>query len=194
MACEGPFMKSPITGRPAGRIDLVIAGDREAASWFGLEVQAVYFSGSGMRADFEQLLSSDTAEVPQPTPNRHPDWRYSSAQRLMPQLQVKGPTMRRWGAKLAVAVDQPLFEATGGQFGAASTDLNDGDIIWLLVRVNPRLRLVPHHWEVVSLECTSACGIPQRPLGAMSPKAICGRDSPDCHEKKPETQNGHGKH
>ncbi|MDE2730705.1 MAG: NotI family restriction endonuclease [Bacteroidota bacterium] len=154
MAREVPFMKSPITGRPAGRIDLVIAGDREAASWFGLEVQAVYFSGSGMRADFEQLLLSDTAEVPQPTANRRPDWRSSSAKRLMPQLQVKGPTMRRWGAKLAVAVDQPFFDAIGGPSRTASTDLNDGDIIWLVVRVNPEFRLVPHHWEVLSLEAS----------------------------------------
>lgn len=55
LAPEVPFMRSPTTGRPAGRVDLVIACDDGASSWFGLEIQAVYFSGKGMTADFELL-------------------------------------------------------------------------------------------------------------------------------------------
>ena len=47
LASEVPFMRSPSTSRSAGRIDLVVAKDGEASSWFGLEVQAVYFSGIG---------------------------------------------------------------------------------------------------------------------------------------------------
>ena len=58
LATEVPFMRSPSTGRAAGRIDLVVARDGDASSWFGLEVQAVYFSGKGMQADFERYVST----------------------------------------------------------------------------------------------------------------------------------------
>lgn len=155
LAREVPFMRSPSTARPAGRIDLVIARDRGAHSWFGLEVQAVYFSGEGMRADFEMLLASTDILPPEPTAVRRPDWRSSSAKRLMPQLQIKGPTLRRWGTKLAVAVDLPFFEAIGGPTASPSRDLNDGDIVWLVPRISGDYRLEEHHWEVLSLEASS---------------------------------------
>ncbi len=155
LAREVPFMRSPSTGRPAGRIDLVVAKDGDASSWLGLEVQAVYFSGEGMRADFELLLHSTDIEPPEPAALRRPDWRSSSAKRLMPQLQVKGPTLRRWGTKLAVAVDLPFFEAIGGPARSPTQDLNDGDIVWLVPRITDDYRLVEHHWEVLSLEESS---------------------------------------
>lgn len=152
IAREVPFMRSPTTRRAAGRIDLVVAGDGDAAAWFGLEIQAVYFSGRGMQSDFEALLASTWEE---PTAVRRPDWRSSSAKRLMPQLQVKGPTLRRWGTKLAVAVDLPFFEAIGGPSENPSHDLDDGDIVWLIPRMTEDFRLEPHHWEVLSLEDSS---------------------------------------
>ena len=155
LATEVPFMRSPSTGRAAGRIDLVVARDGDASSWFGLEVQAVYFSGKGMQADFELLLENNETKPPEPTALRRPDWRSSSAKRLMPQLQVKGPTLRRWGTKLAVAVDLPFFEAIGGPTGKPSQDMNDGDIVWLVPRITADYQLVEHHWEVLSLEESS---------------------------------------
>lgn len=155
LASEVPFMRSPSTGQSAGRVDLVVARDGDASSWFGLEIQAVYFSGNGMPADFELLRDSTDALPPEPTAARRPDWRSSSAKRLMPQLQVKGPTLRRWGTKLAVAVDRPFFEAIGGPSDEPSSDLNDGDIVWLVPRITDDFRLVEHHWEVLSLEASS---------------------------------------
>ena len=155
LAREVPFMRSPDTGRAAGRIDLVVARDGEASAWFGLEIQAVYFSGIGMRADFELLRTHDGARPPAPTATRRPDWRSSSAKRLMPQLEVKAPTLRRWATKLAVAVDRPFFEAIGGPSKQPSHDLNDGDIVWLVPRVTKKYRLKAHHWEVLSLEDSS---------------------------------------
>ena len=148
-------MRSPTTGRAAGRIDLVVAKDGGASAWFGLEVQAVYFSGAGMQTDFELFLESTSAEPPEPTKRRRPDFRSSSAKRLMPQLEVKGPTLRRWGTKLAVAVDLPFFEDMGGPSPNPSHDLNDGDIVWLIPRITDEYRLVAHHWEVLSLEASS---------------------------------------
>lgn len=155
LASEVPFMRSPITGRAAGRIDLVVARDGDASAWFGLEVQAVYFSGGGMEADFELLLASTDKVPPKPTARRRPDWRSSSAKRLMPQLQVKAPTLRQWSTKLAVAVDMPFFEAIGGPSASPSQDLNDGDIVWLIPRITADYQLVEHHWEVLSLEASS---------------------------------------
>jgi len=152
LASEVPFMRSPSTGRAAGRIDLVVARDGAASAWFGLEVQAVYFSGDAMDSEFRLILNHDGEHLPAPTGTRRPDWRSSSAKRLMPQLQVKGPTLRRWGTKLAVAVDLPFFEAIGGPAISQSTDPNDGDIIWMIPRIDGEFRLVPHHWEVLSLE------------------------------------------
>ena len=155
VAKEVPFMRSPSTGRPAGRIDLVVSSDESAASWFGLEVQAVYFSGKGMQADFELLSENNDPVPPAPTESRRPDWRSSSAKRLMPQLQVKCPTLRRWGTKLAVAVDLPFFQAIGGPTTNPSHDVNDGDIVWLVPRMDDDYTLSAHHWEVLSLEASN---------------------------------------
>ena len=156
LACEVPFMRSPSTGRAAGRIDLVLtSSDKEGFRWFGLELQAVYFSGKGMQIEFERLAEDTGTLPPSPTETRRPDWRSSSAKRLMPQLQVKAPTLRRWGTKLAVAVDAPFFEAIGGPSPKPSHDLDEGDIIWLVSQISDEYRLEASHWEVLSLEESS---------------------------------------
>lgn len=158
IAREIPFMQSVATEKPAGKIDLVVAkteGDR--LDWYGLEIQAVYFSGPGMSSQFEILAGDEDADPPYPDHNRRPDWRSSSAKRLMPQLQVKVPTVRRWNSKIAVAVDKPFFESIGGPSANPTQDINDGDIIWLVPElswdVNERqFRLKRGHWEVLTLE------------------------------------------
>lgn len=155
VAREVPFMRSPTTGQAAGRIDMVVARDENAAQWFGLEIQAVYFSGGGMQSDFEMLLHDESLGVREPTRFRRPDWRSSSAKRLMPQLQIKAPTLRRWGTKLAVAVDLPFFEAIGGPSENPSQDLDDGDIVWLVPRIAEDYHLEAHHWEVLTLDDSS---------------------------------------
>ena len=73
----------------------------------------------------------------------------------MPQLQVKAPTLRRWGTKLAVAVDIPFFKAIGGPSQNPSQDLDEGDIIWLVPQISDEYRLEASHWEVLSLEDSS---------------------------------------
>jgi len=108
-----------------------------------------------MQSDFKTLLENDDAVAPEPTAVRRPDWRSSSAKRLMPQLQVKAPTLRRWGTRLAVAVDLPFFEAIGGPTTTPSHDLDDGDIVWLVPRISCDSHLEMHHWEVLSLEDSS---------------------------------------
>ena len=149
-------MQGTKTNKPAGKIDLVVAKTSSGGvRWHGLEIQAVYFSGSGMGSEFDSLRDDTHETPPFPTANRRPDWRSSSAKRLMPQLQIKAPTLRRWGSKVAVAVDRPFFDAVGGPSPNPSHDLNDGDIIWLvpeLVGNGGQQRLSRGHWEVLTLE------------------------------------------
>lgn len=154
LAPEVPIMRSPTTGKPAGLIDFVVARDSTASQWFGLEIQAVYFSGKKMATDFERLLKDSDHPPPAPAELRRPDWR-SSTKRLMAQLQTKAPTLNKWGTKLAVAVDQPFFQAIGGKSEAASQDLNRGCIIWLVPQISRGFQLERFHWEVMSLEDSS---------------------------------------
>ncbi len=159
MAREIPFMESVVTQKPAGKIDLVAARELpDRLDWYGLEIQAVYFSGPGMDSEFAQQQADKGPRPPYPDKVRRPDWRSSSAKRLMPQLQVKVPTLRRWGSKMAIAVDEPFFESIGCPSPSYSRDLGDGDIIWLV----PSLRssevgeysLERGHWEVLTLEAS----------------------------------------
>ena len=138
VAREVPFMRSTETNKPAGKIDMIVAHVQgERLSWHGLEIQAVYFSGTGMNSEFEALLNDFNEPPPFPSAIRRPDWRSSSA-------------------KLAVGVDRPFFNAIGGTSAQPSHDVNEGDIIWLVTRlertIHEGLRLVRDHWEVLTLE------------------------------------------
>lgn len=156
VAKEVPFMRSTETNKPAGKIDMIVAHqDGDRLQWHGLEIQAVYFSGQGMESEFKALRDDLVEPPPFPSANRRPDWRSSSAKRLMPQLLIKAPTVRRWGAKLAVAVDRPFFDAIGGPTPQPSHDINEGDIIWLVARleraISGAMQLAQDHWEVLTL-------------------------------------------
>ena len=157
VAREVPFMRGVKTDKAAGKIDLVVARDVNGGlTWYGLEIQAVYFSGKGMQSEFEGQLRDRQERPPFPNAVRRPDWRSSSAKRLMPQLQIKVPTLRRWASKIAVAVDRPFFDAVGGPSPDFSHNLTDGDIIWLVPELSPDetdgYRLSRGHWEVLTLE------------------------------------------
>ena len=154
VARETPFMLGTKTRKPAGKIDLVVAQDRHVLTWFGLEIQAVYFSGPGMEIEFEALRDSQSACAPFPLRVRRPDWRSSSAKRLAPQLQIKGPTLRRWHSEIAVAVDKPFYASIGGPSNTPSHDLDSGDVIWLVPELSAN-RLERGHWEVLTLEVST---------------------------------------
>jgi hypothetical protein len=157
IAREVPFMESTSTGKTAGRIDLVLANDDDGnLRWFGLEIQAVYFSGPGMPSEFESIRGHNARSIPFPNAVRRPDWRSSSAKRLMPQLQIKVPTLRRWGTKLAVAVDQQFFAAIGGPSSNPVKDLDEGEVIWLVPSLSTDYTLEIGHWETLSLEASTS--------------------------------------
>jgi hypothetical protein len=68
-----------------------------ALRWCALEFQAVYFSGKSMENDFKAMGDWIGPGVPFPTVQRRPDFRSSGPKRLMPQLQIKVPTVTRSG-------------------------------------------------------------------------------------------------
>ena len=160
VAHEVPFLRSTATSKPAGKIDIVVAQETSyELKWYGLEIQAVYFSGIGMSEELE-ILRNDNCDIPPfPSAVRRPDWRSSSAKRLMPQLETKVPTLRRWGSKVAVAVDRPFFESIGGKSDQYSQTLTDGDIIWMVPELVENGRgayvLSRGHWEVLTLEASN---------------------------------------
>jgi hypothetical protein len=98
-----------------GRIDnVLVVPDSQPLSWCAVEIQAVYFQGASMKKDFEAISNAaNLREIPFPAARRQPDYRSSGPKRLMPQLQIKVPSLRRWGKKMAVVIDRSFFEAMG---------------------------------------------------------------------------------
>lgn len=78
-----------------------------------LEMQAVYFSGDEMSPEFRALAGHAGHSIPFPVGRRRPDDRSSGPKRLMPQLQTKVPSLRRWGKKMAVVIDEGFFSSLG---------------------------------------------------------------------------------
>ena len=153
---EVGFLQSD-TGSDVGRIDMVLAteGPEDTLEWCALEIQAVYFSGDEMGAEFRRVQEYEGAALPFPAGRRRPDYRSSGPKRLMPQLQIKVPTLRRWGKKMAVVVDRPFFDAIGNM--AEIPHISNGDIAWFIVRLEEEAgrglhRLVHDRVHVTTLE------------------------------------------
>lgn len=116
-----------------GRIDMVMVHpDLDRLEWCAVEMQAVYFSGGAMSKDFSVIRQYRGNGVPGTGANRRPDFRSCGPKRLMPQLQIKVPTLRRWGKKMAVVVDKPFFSSLGGMDKVPH--VSNSDIVWFIVR------------------------------------------------------------
>jgi len=132
---EVPFLKklgSESADEGVGKIDNVLVSDIGSdLAWCAVEVQAVYFSGKKMQLLFDHIRTFEGDALPFPDRRRAPDWRSSGAKRLLPQLQTKGPTLRRWGKKRAVVVDTLWYD---NNIGSAPTtdDLSNCDIVWFV--------------------------------------------------------------
>jgi hypothetical protein len=121
------------TRSEVGKIDHVLVHpERDTLTWCALEMQAVYFSGASMSKEFSALRTAgDHPGLPFPAAHRRPDFRSSGPKRLMPQLQIKVPALRRWGKKAAVVVDRAFFDALGEMDDVPS--LSNADIAWFIV-------------------------------------------------------------
>jgi hypothetical protein len=99
--------------------------------WCAVEIQAVYFSGDSMKGEFKAFADASVEWVVFPAGRRRPDYRSSAPKRLMPQLQIKVPTLRRWGKKMGVVVDRAFFDSVGEMDNVA--DISNADIAWFIV-------------------------------------------------------------
>ena len=158
VAKEVGFLRSNEGSSDVGRIDMVLASgesDYERLEWCALEIQAVYFSGAAMSEEFGTIREHPDGNPPFPSKNRRPDYRSSGPKRLMPQLQIKVPTLRRWGKKMAVVVDRDFLDAMGPM--ESVEDLSNADIAWFTVSFEEngntgRFRLVPDQVRFTTLE------------------------------------------
>ena len=139
---ELPFLMGEIQADEApdqdavGKIDEVLVNAKGGAlRWCALEIQAVYFSGGKMEHDFEVMRQWMGPGVPFPKVQRHPDFRSSGPKRLMPQLQIKVPTISRWGKKMAVVIDRAFWDSLGEM--REVKDLSNSEIVWFVVSFAP---------------------------------------------------------
>ena len=158
VANEIGFFRSIDGKSHVGRIDLVLTNQMigtSAFNWCALENQAVYFSGRSMSEEFRSLVTDRGERPPFPSHTRRPDYRSSGPKRLMPQLLIKVPTLRRWGKKMAVVVDKHFFNSLGNM--GEVDDLSSGEIAWFTVDFKEcdsgeRFKLVRDSVHVTTLE------------------------------------------
>lgn len=123
----------PQIAREVGRIDKVlVVPNSTPLEWCPVEKQAVYFSGKKMAHEFRYILEFEGDALPFPQLNRRPDYRSSGPKRLLPQLQVKVPTLRTWGKKMAVIVDEDFFNELGPINRA--NDISNAEVVWFVIR------------------------------------------------------------
>ena len=106
-----------------------------------------------MGEDFSAIARHSGDTLPFPVGNRRLDYRSSGPKRLMPQLEIKVPSLRRWGKKMAVVIDEDFFAALSHMDEVA--DVSNCDIAWFVVRyeeVNGRAGLVPQRVVLTTLE------------------------------------------
>lgn len=115
-----------------GKIDLVfVHPEKDPPAWCAVEMQAVYFSGSSMSRDYEAIRIYTGNGIPMPGGGRRPDFRSSGPKRLMPQLQIKVPSLRRWGKKMIVIIDRPFLDAMAPM--DTVDHVSNSDIVWVVV-------------------------------------------------------------
>jgi len=130
---ELPEISEDVRSEDVGNIDIVLVNPTHPEmGWCALEIQAVYFSGEKMNLLFAHIENYIGDGIPFPDKGRRPDYRSSGPKRLMPQLQIKVPTLRRWGKKMAVVVDVPWFR-TNVVGVETVADISNCDIAWFLV-------------------------------------------------------------
>lgn len=159
-----PFLDPPtledgskLSDREVGKIDnILLRPDSDPLDWCALEIQAVYFSGRAMENEFKLLREHAGDALPFPVMSHRPDNRSSGPKRLMPQLQTKVPTLRRWGKKMAVVVDRGFFNSLGMASVRVEPHISNCDVAWFVVEYaegeNGLFSLKPHKYYFTTLE------------------------------------------
>ncbi len=158
---ELPFLMGEIQAEEeadqdaVGKIDEVLVNPEGGGlRWCALEIQAVYFSGMSMENDFKVMREWTGPGVPFPAVQRRPDFRSSGPKRLMPQLQIKVPTISRWGKKMAVVIDRSFWDSLSQM--REVKDLSNCEIVWFVVSFAPakdgRFALQRHETHCTTLD------------------------------------------
>jgi hypothetical protein len=117
-----------------GRIDNVLVHPvKQPIDWCAVELQAVYFSGKSMSREFNALAAQEYSGLLFPAAHRRPDWRSSGPKRLLPQLETKVPTIRTWGKKVAVVIDEAFAVSLIGLKSTRERYLSNAEIAWFVV-------------------------------------------------------------
>jgi hypothetical protein len=137
-------------GEDVGRIDMILVANNRPPGgemkWTAVEVQAVYFSGREMAIEFRDIQERQGVAA-MPVEGRRPDYRSSGPKRLMPQLQTKVPTLRRWGKKMAILVDKAFFMSMGEM--KRVEHLSNCDVVWFLADFRRKPGDEVYHLEIV---------------------------------------------
>lgn len=136
-----------------GRIDLVLVNPEDTDKWCAVEFQAVYFSGAEMGVDYAAIKAYMGNGIPMPAKARRPDFRSSGPKRLMPQLMIKVPTLRRWGHKMVVVVDEPFFDALDVMEEA--DHISNSDIVWVVTRFDDSAENGDAELVIAKTSCTT---------------------------------------
>jgi len=153
---EIPFLEATSkedTRKHVGNIDNILVeldDESEIVDWCALEVQAVYFSGTSMGKEIKSFLEEGIVREPA---SRRPDFRSSGPKRLLPQLETKMPTLRRWGKKMFVAIDKPFLDWLPSF--REENDLSNADICWLSFELDTNVtpyRIALHSSHYATLE------------------------------------------
>lgn len=140
----------PRRSAAVGRIDDILAiAQTDPLVWCAVEMQAVYFSGDSMEREFEEIVRVD-GQFSFPAGQRRPDYRSSGPKRLMPQLQIKVPTLRRWGKKMAVVVDEYFFDAMGDM--KITDHISNCDVAWFIVGYDDKHEIYGREVRFTTLE------------------------------------------
>ncbi len=138
-------------GEDVGRIDMILVSDNVPPGcdmkWCAVEVQAVYFSGREMAIEFRDIQERQGVAA-MPVEGRRPDYRSSGPKRLMPQLQIKVPTLRRWGKKMAILVDKAFFMSMGEM--KRVEHLSNCDVVWFLADFRREPGDPIYHLEIIN--------------------------------------------
>jgi hypothetical protein len=165
---ETPFLRraprvadnSKAARREVGRMDnVLVVPSTDPLMWCPVEKQAVYFSGKKMSLEFEAIAKTEGDAIPFLLENRRPDYRSSSAKRLLPQLETKVPSLSKWAKKMAVVVDEEFF----AQFAPmqAEEHISLAEILWFVVKYEmegTQFVLQPQFMRMTTLE-TSITGV-----------------------------------
>jgi hypothetical protein len=161
-----PFLNPPlledgsaISDREVGKIDnILLVPHVEPLQWCALEIQSVYFSGEAMENEWALLRDYIGEGLPFPATSHRPDTRSSGPKRLMPQLQTKVPSLRRWGKKMAVVVDLGFFRALGMTTMRTVSDISNSDVVWFVLDFQEsdegHFKLIPYKPYPTTLETT----------------------------------------